>query len=205
MRIYLLRHGETDWNLQGRCQGVSDLDLNGRGKQQAADIAEVLRGERIDALYSSHLRRALRTAEAIRRSHHLAVRVDGDFRELNQGELEGLTFSDIRSAHPAFIKLWRSEPAELQIPGGERLIDVERRAWKGLERIARSHASDETVVVVSHNFPILTILCRISRTPLNDYRSFHVKPCGLNHVSYDNREGWQIVRIDAPGRAARLP
>ena len=199
MRILLLRHGETDWNLQGRCQGVTDLDLNERGRQQARDIAAYLSTERITAIYSSDLKRALHTAEFIRRPHDLEVTVDSNFRELNHGAFEGLTFSDIRACFPDFLKKWRSEPADLIIPRGERLVDVEERAWKAMERIVRSHSSDETAVVVSHNFAILAILCRITGTPLNGYRSFHIEPCGLTHIQYDGAEGWRIVRINGTG------
>ncbi len=196
MRILLLRHGETDWNLQGRCQGITDLDLNDRGKRQAMDVAAHLSTEKIDAIYSSDLKRALHTAEIIRRSHDLDVTADSDFRELNHGELEGLTFTDIRSFYPDFLTRWRSEPARLIVPGGERLVDVEQRVWKGIERIVSSHSSDEKVVVVSHNFPILAILCRITGTPLNQYRSFRVVPCGVNSLSYDSKDGWRIIQVN---------
>ncbi|MEK7342002.1 MAG: histidine phosphatase family protein [Candidatus Binatota bacterium] len=205
MRIFLLRHGETDWNLQGRCQGVADLDLNERGRKQAWDVSACLSTERIDAIYSSDLKRALHTAEFIRRSRDLEVTVDGNFRELNHGAFEGLTFSDIRSCYPEFLKRWRSEPAELMIPGGERLADVEERAWKGMERIVSAHSPDETVVVVSHNFPILAILCRITGTPLNDYRSFHIEPCGLTHLNYEGGEGWRILQINGAGYNGMAP
>lgn len=202
MRIFLLRHGETDWNLQRRCQGITDVDLNDRGRRQARQIAEYLSTEKINGIYSSALKRALQTAEILRRSHGLAVTVDSDFRELNHGAFEGLTFSDIRDSYPDFLRLWRSEPAQLIIPGGERLVDVEERAWKGVGRIVQFHSSDDTVVVVSHNFPILAILCRITGTPLNDYRSFHVEPCGLTHISYGDREGWRVIQINGTGYTA---
>lgn len=205
MRILLLRHGETDWNLQGRCQGITDLDLNDRGKRQAMDAAAHLSTEKIDAIYSSDLKRALHTAEIIRRSHNLDVTVDSDFRELNHGELEGLTFTDIRSFYPDFLTRWRSEPAQLIVPGGERLVDVEQRVWKGLQRIVSFHSSDEKVVVVSHNFPILAVLCRITGTPLNDYRAFRVEPCRRHHISYDHREGWQILQVNGMGYGGPTP
>lgn len=199
MRVFLLRHGETDWNLQGRCQGITDVDLNERGKQQARDIAAWLSTERIAAIYSSDLKRALQTAEIIREIHELKVTADSDFRELNHGAFEGLTFTDIQASYPDFLRRWRSEPARLLIPGGERLVDVEERTWKGMERIVRYHSSDETVVVVSHNFPILAVLCRITGTPLNDYRSFRIAPCGLNHLSYDESKGWRVIQINGKG------
>lgn len=194
MRIFLLRHGETDWNLQGRCQGSTDIDLNERGKQQAREIAAALSAEKIHAIYSSDLKRALQTAAIIGGPHRLEVAVDGDFRELDHGAFEGLTFADIRTSYPDFLERWRSEPAELVVPGGERLVDVEKRAWKGIERVVRGHPANATVVVVSHNFPILTVLCRITGTPLDDYRSFRIEPCGLTRISHDEREGWRLVQ-----------
>lgn len=199
MRLYLLRHGETEWNFEGRCQGVSDLDLNERGKRQAVEIARYLSREKIDALYASDLKRALHTAEAIGQSHDLEVRVDLDFRELDHGAFEGLTFSEIRTSYPDFLRMWRSEPAELLVPGGERLIDVERRAWRGMEKILNAHRSDETVVVVSHQFPIATILCRITGTSLNDYRSFRVDPCALNRLDYNDKDGWKLSQMNHTG------
>jgi len=196
MQILLLRHAETDWNLEGRCQGATDLDLNQAGIQQAAQIAQRLNGERIDVIYSSALKRALRTAEAIGQSRNLPVTIDDDFRELHHGEFEGLTFNEIRAAYPAFIKKWRSEPAELLVPGGERLIDVEKRAWAGMNRIIRRHQPEETAVIVSHNFPILAILSRIAGAPLNQYRSFHLDPCGINRIRYSQNKVWEIVQIN---------
>ena len=196
MRILLLRHAETDWNCQGRCQGVTDLDLNERGKRQAAEIAESLSGGPVDAIYSSDLKRALQTADALRRFHPVGVRVDSDLRELNHGEFEGLTFPLIRSSYPGFIERWRSEPAEVLIPGGERLVDVAARAWRAVERIARSHLAQEQVVVVSHQFPISAVLCRITGTSLNRYRSFHLEPCGLKQIEYDYGARWVLLQVD---------
>ncbi|MEE9144678.1 MAG: histidine phosphatase family protein [Candidatus Binatia bacterium] len=196
MEIILLRHGETDWNFQGRCQGVSDPDLNETGIRQAEEIAERLQLEKIDAIYSSASKRSLRTAEAICQLHGLGATVDDEFRELDHGEFEGLTFTEIRATYPDFIRKWRDEPVELLLPGGERLIDVDTRVWAGINRIIKCHRPGETVVIVSHNFPILAILCRITKTSFNQYRTFHLDPCGLSRVVYKQGEGWGIVQIN---------
>ena len=192
MQVILLRHGETDWNLQGRCQGSTDLELNEIGLRKAREVAASLRAERIDAVYCSDLRRAVQTADAICQGRSLKVMTDGDLRELDHGEFEGLTFAQIRAAYPDFMRQWRSEPAELLIPGGERLVDVQRRAWRAMERIARSHLPHETVAVVSHQFPISAILCLITGTPLNQYRSFHLDPCSFRRVAYHGAGAWRI-------------
>jgi broad specificity phosphatase PhoE len=194
MKICLLRHGETDWNLQGRCQGVTDLDLNETGVRQARGVGAFLSKEKIDAVYSSNLKRATQTAHAISKHHGLEVKVRSDLREMDHGIFEGLTFKEIRANYPEFIGPWREQPAHLPVPGGECIADVEKRTWKGIEEIERSHPSYASVVVVSHQFPIVTVLCRITGTPLNDYRRFHVDPSGLTHISYHPHEGWKLIQ-----------
>ncbi|MBI4523782.1 MAG: histidine phosphatase family protein [Deltaproteobacteria bacterium] len=199
MQILLVRHGATDWNLQGRCQGSTDMALNEVGLQQAVEMAASLRSEVITALYSSNLTRALQTAELIGRARNLPVVIEERFRELNHGALEGLTFSEIHEQYPEFIRKWKAEPAELLIPGGERLVDVDKRAWDGMDQITGRHGADETVLVVTHNFPILAILCRISNRSLNQYRTFRLDPCSLSRVSYDTSDGWRIVQPNDRG------
>src|SRR5689334_22097741 len=184
MRIFLLRHGATDWNLAGRCQGLTDVELNAAGRAQAEAAAEALAAEAIAAIYSSRLKRALATAAAVARHHGLDAVVEENLHELDHGALEGLTFAEIHSVHAEFMRDWRERPAEALVPGGEQLAAVERRAWEALQRIVARHRDDETLVVVSHNFPILSVLCRILGTPLNGYRAYHVAPGGLLRLEY---------------------
>ncbi|HSE86489.1 MAG TPA: histidine phosphatase family protein [Candidatus Binatia bacterium] len=196
MQVFLVRHGATDWNLQGRCQGATDLDLNEVGVRQAEQIAASLTNETIHGIYSSNLKRAQQTARFFSLHHHLPVLIENDVRELDHGELEGLTFGQIRANYSQFIQKWRTEPAEIQVPGGERLVDVARRAWKGLNRIVQRHAAEEAVVVVSHNFPIISIICRITGTHLNNYRTFHLDPCGVTRLSRNRAEHWQVTHVN---------
>lgn len=202
MQVFLLRHGETPFNRDSRCQGVSDLELTELGEQQAGEVAAHLSEESIQAVYSSHLQRAKQTAHIVSRAHSVSVTIDHDLRELDHGELEGLTFVQIRDKYEDFIRRWRSEPADLCLPGGERLTDVDERAWRAVNRIVANHEDDHTIVLVSHNFPILSVLCRITRTPLNEYRTFHLDPCGLSHLSYTRQDGWGIKAVNYRRTAA---
>jgi len=196
VQIVLVRHGATDWNLQGRCQGATDRELNAVGIQQAKNIAAAFTAEPIAAIYSSNLKRARQTAESIAGPHNLPVRIERDIRELDHGELEGLTFNEIKDNYPDFISRWRTTPAEVQVPGGEKLADVAERAWTSLNRIVGQHDDGKTVVVVSHNFPILGIVCRITGTHLNSYRSFHLDPCGVTRLACNNANSWQLTHIN---------
>jgi broad specificity phosphatase PhoE len=205
VQILLIRHGATDWNLQGRCQGVTDLDLNEVGVRQAEQIATALTKESIHAIYSSHLKRAQQTARVFSLHHRLPVVIEPAIGELDHGQLEGLTFAEIRENYSQFIQKWRTEPAEIQVPGGERLVDVARRAWNGLNRIVQRHSAEESVVVVSHNFPILGILCRITGTHLNNYRTFHLDPCSVTRLKHNGGDHWEVTGISNQERTAETP
>ena len=205
MEIVLVRHGATDWNLQGRCQGSSDRELSEAGIRQAGQIAELLGNEELSAIYSSNLRRARQTAELISQPHDLPVLIEEELRELDHGDLEGLTFNEIKNKYGEFLTRWRSEPADIRVPGGERLADVAERAWNGLNDIAQRHPDAARIVVVSHNFPILGIVCRITGTHLNDYRTFHLDPCGVTRLGRDTGSGWTITHVNSkeyPGPTA---
>ena len=197
MQIVLLRHGATDWNLQGRCQGSSDRRLTEVGLRQAEQISMQLGNETIHAIYSSSLERARQTAALVSRPHNLPVMIEDDVRELDHGELEGLTFNEIKAKFSDFLTVWRTTPAELQIPGGERLADVAERAWRALSRIAQRHETDQTVVVVSHNFPILGVVCRVTGTDLNNYRSFHLDPCGVTRITQHRNGLWEVTHVNS--------
>ncbi|HEY3150457.1 MAG TPA: histidine phosphatase family protein [Candidatus Binatia bacterium] len=196
MQILLVRHGATDWNLQGRCQGSIDRDLSDVGIRQAEQLATLLSQEEIHAIYSSNLRRARQTAELISQPHKLSVTIEDDVRELDHGELEGLTFNEIKTNYAEFLARWRSIPAEISVPGGERLGDVAERAWNALTQIVRRHQEAERILVVSHNFPILGIICRVTGTDLNDYRTFHLDPCSLTRLRYDGNGDWQMTQVN---------
>jgi len=197
VQIVLVRHGATDWNLQGRCQGATDRELSEVGVRQAEQIASLLSSESVQAIYSSGLRRARQTAELISQPHNLPVLIEENIRELDHGALEGLTFNEIKQSYSEFLARWRTEPAEIQVPGGEKLIDVAERAWEGVTRIAERHATARSIVVVSHNFPILGIVCRVTGTHLNNYRSFHLDPCGITRLERNGANTWSLTEVNS--------
>jgi len=199
MQVFLLRHGETHFNRESRCQGISDLELTDLGQQQAVEVAAYLSDETIHAVYSSHLQRATQTAQIVSRAHRVPIAIEHDLRELDHGELEGLTFLEIRDKYETFIQRWHAEPADLVLPGGERLSDVDERVWRAINRIVASHEEHHTILLVTHNFPILSVLCRVSQTPLNNYRAFHLDPCGLSQLSFGKQEGWKIKEVNYRG------
>ncbi len=144
--IYLVRHGATEWNHSKLAQGQADVELNEAGYRQAIATAEELSHVLVDAVYASDLQRAYRTAEPIAKTHGLAVQTDVAFREIDQGEWEGLHVDEIRRRWP---ELWGPARHYGARPGGESPAQVRERALKALEKVVRDHP-DGTVVVVSH-------------------------------------------------------
>jgi len=170
MRLILVRHGETDTNKAGLALGRADVELNEHGRWQAQRLAISLKDEPIAAIYSSPLKRALATVEPIASSHGLAVQIDEGLIEMDIGEMEGLTFQQVGERYPHFLRLWLGGQAAYEaMPGGERLLDVQERAWQAIERI-RQRQEQGTVAAVTHNFVILSLLCRVLGLELADFR-----------------------------------
>jgi len=199
MNLILIRHGETDWNRRGRCQGVADIVLNENGKQQARELAHSLKDHNITAVYSSHLKRALETAEHIAEHHGLDVRIERDLHEMNQGDLEGMSFPDIRDRYADVLRKWRETPETLRIPNGESLLEVQDRAWRVFEKVHDLHKG-ETVVAVSHNLTIITLLCKITGVGLKGFREFHIQATSKNVIVSKNGE----IRVDVINDVSHL-
>ena len=192
MIVYLVRHGETDWNIEQRCQGFSDIPLNAKGRQQAEAIAKSLSHTKIDALYSSTLKRAIETASIIAKYHSASVQTTPDLRELNQGEFEGLTLTELIQNHSDFLEGWFRDPADVKIPNGESLREMQTRAWAKLEEIIANH-SDGSIVVAGHNLCNLALLCRIMEIDLNHFRRIHQDVAGVNVIEFGGRWPHPVV------------
>jgi broad specificity phosphatase PhoE len=170
MRLILVRHGETDSNKARLTLGRADVELNEHGRWQAQRLAASLEHEPIAAIYSSPLKRTLATAEPISSFHGLEVQVDDGLIEMDIGEMEGLTFQQVGERYPHFLQAWLGDRAAHEaMPGGECLLDVQERAWQAIERI-RERQEHGTVAAVTHNFVILTLICRVLGLELADFR-----------------------------------
>jgi broad specificity phosphatase PhoE len=145
--ILLARHGETDWNLEGRFQGHADPPLNATGRAQAAALAETLRGERLSAVYSSPLQRALETAEILAAPHGLGVVPVEGLREVDVGSWSGLTRAEIGERFPDQLARWLDYQQGWD--DGETYDEMGRRAVAALLELAARH-EDERVLAVTH-------------------------------------------------------
>ncbi len=191
MKLILVRHGETASNRDGLGLGRQDIPLTEKGQAQAQALAEALAGEEIAAVYSSPLRRAYDTAAAIAAPHGLGVIVDEGLTEMDVGELDGLTFREMRELHPDFVSRWLGEEAgTLAMPGGESLEDVRERALAATRRICERDEG-EMVVAVTHNFVIHALLCEALNMSLCDFRRLRHDLAGTSRL--DVRAGRMVV------------
>jgi broad specificity phosphatase PhoE len=187
----LVRHGETDWNELRLAQGHADVALNEAGRAQALDAAAALTEEDVDAVYSSDLRRALDTARAIAEPLGLDVKVDPAFREIDQGEWEGLHVDEIKRKWP---DLWGRARHHRPRPGGESPAEVRWRALDGIRRVVEA-GPDRTVVVVTHGGTIRWITAEA--LGYDDVRSAAIR--GVSNggiVTFDARVQDDSLRLE---------
>jgi broad specificity phosphatase PhoE len=149
--ILLARHGETDWNREGRFQGHADPPLNRTGRAQAVDLSVALMAEQLAAVYSSPLRRALETAEVLAASHGLEPVPVDDLREVDVGSWSGLTRAEVEERFPAQFARWLDYGQGWE--DGETYEDMGRRAVDALLGLAAAH-DGERVLAVTHGGPI---------------------------------------------------
>lgn len=168
MKLILIRHGETPWNKEGRIQGTSDIELSERGIEQARRLALSLKDSDIGALHASPLKRAYRTAEIINSFHRKKIELHPELMEMDQGDFEGMSFKELMACEKEFIHRWIADPASVRMPGGESLAELQKRAWQPIEKLI---AGGQNALVVSHNFTIAAILCRLRNISLSEFRS----------------------------------
>ena len=160
MRIILIRHGQTNWNLERRYQGSADTCLNTTGHAQASMLARRFKGERIDRVYSSDRRRSREFASMIFTS--FAIEPVPDLREVSFGIFEGLTYDEILARHSEIYKKWIKDPFGVTIPGGESPDRFVSRVMAAFDKIVSSCDEKERLAIVTHGGPISVIANGIS-------------------------------------------
>lgn len=182
LTLWLVRHGETDWNAQRRYLGHSDITLNDTGQQQAGAIAQRLADERLHAIFSSDLQRAQQTAQIIAAHHpRVSAQSDADLREAHFGLFEGLRYKDIIAQHPAMAQAWFDDP-DSPPAGGERLSEVFARVQRARQRIQAAYWR-KRVVMVGHDGALRLLLCDLLDLPAAQYWRFNVDACSLSQVN----------------------
>ena len=197
MRILLARHGETQWNVEGRSQGQScDIPLSAVGQAQARALAQRLHGQEISKAVASPLLRARQTAELALGERAGQLTLDPRLMEISHGHWEGLLAEEIRARYPAEQKAWRETPEQVTLPGGESFQDVDARAWPAFREACQGAGSEQVVLLVTHDAVCRALLCRILGLSLARVWAFRQAPTALNLLEGPDPEHLQIVRLN---------
>ena len=148
--IYIVRHGQTEWNLLGKTQGHGNSDLTPKGIEQAELLADSMTKYPIDYIYSSDLGRAYQTAEIIGNKLNIELEKTEALREMNFGTWEGRIIKDIIEEDPELYKMWRNEPHLAKIPQGETLSQIKERTDAFIKEINKKY-DGKHIVLVTHS------------------------------------------------------
>lgn len=186
MDIYLIRHGETDWNKVKRLQGITDIPLNAYGIELAQKTAEGLKDVPVDLIFSSPLIRARKTAKIIRGDRSVPIIVTDGLKEISFGEYEGLTYlpEHYNIPRPGFRKFFDDPEHYDTPPGGESLMHLRQRTSSFVRGVMETpEYADKTILMTSHGAAIRGILSGLLKLPLKDFWSGPVhKNCGVTKI-----------------------
>jgi|FaiFalDrversion2_1042247.scaffolds.fasta_scaffold00046_6 broad specificity phosphatase PhoE len=194
-RVFLVRHGQTEWNAQRRYQGRSDSPLTPLGQDQMRRLAAALAQEPVAAVYTSPLGRCWWGAECIAAVHGLEPIPEPDLVELNHGILDGLRVEEMEAEVGELVRRWWRDPARVRLPGGETLEEARTRAMRAFGRIVAGHP-DGTVVVVSHAGINRLILLTLLDAPLSAYFRLQQHNGAINLIEASSPEEARIVTLN---------
>jgi len=180
-RLLLVRHGDTELDSGRRYWGHTDVKLSADGFKQAEKLRDRLATEKIDAVYSSELQRALATAKTIASAHQLDVITCAELSEVDFGELEGLTFAEISQLYPEVVKSWVERNPKLKYPEGESMDEFTKRVNRFPRRL-KQHAQEKTILIVSHSGVLRTLICQLLDTDSQFWWQIHLNLASLSMV-----------------------
>ena len=185
LEIILVRHGETDSNIRGTYCGWTDAQLNEKGRAQAERAAEMLKAEKLDAIYSSPLKRAFGTASIINQVHDIQIMTDEKLKEQNFGEWEDLTYCEITEKYPEECLNWKKDWMNYCIKGGESPALVYQRVSGFVDTIAQVHKKG-TVLIVTHLGCIRIILAHLLGMNMEGFWRFKADNGSVSRLAIDD-------------------
>jgi len=184
--IILARHGETEWNVAEVFRGQIDIDLNETGVKQAELLSGYLSTSAIAAVYSSPLKRALKTAEIIAQPHKLEVDVEPDLIDFNFGKWQGLSHQEAKEKYRDLYATWITHPEQVRMPDGEALEDVSKRVIRVRNKVIENHRG--TVVIVGHRVVNKVMICTLLGLDNSHFWKIRQDTCGISIFSYLNEQ-----------------
>jgi broad specificity phosphatase PhoE len=183
-RLILARHGETAWNVDRIFRGRSEVDLDDVGARQAELLGEYLGNWKLDAIYSSPVKRALDTANTVAAYQKIEVRVADGLTDLDFGEWQSLSEQEVRQRYPALLDEWHNSPNKVKMPGGESLGDVGTRAVEVVNDVLSKYQGN--VLLVSHRVVIKVLVCSLLGLDNSHFWNIGQDVGGITIFSYVN-------------------
>lgn len=204
VRIILIRHGETKWNIEGRYQGQEDTHLSERGLKQGHLVAEGLKNTPIDMAISSPLERSYMTCSFCAELHHIPVATDDRLLEINHGSWEGCLADEIEAAYPTEFHQWHTQPHLVQMPGdgGESLEDVRRRVRAAFDEYAEKY-DGKTILVAAHDAVNKAIICDVLGMDMSHFWQIKQDNTCIN-VLECNGGVWRLVLLNSTNHMGYL-
>ena len=191
-RFDLIRHGQTDWNREGRYQGQADIPLNIAGLEQARKLASSLPVNGYTAIYTSDLIRARQTAQELANRLNIPIHIDARLREINQGSWQGRLLKDVEMELAHFFPNHWNDPVHARAPGGESVWEVAERMTQAVNEISHTHPG-EHILLVGHGLALATIYCRACSIPLSEVYSHILDNTALISIT------WLPDQVDSNG------
>ncbi len=188
MKLYLIRHGQTLWNQEGKIQGKTDIPLNEEGKKQAELLAKAMEQREVGAVYSSPLKRAFETASCVAGRKGLPVIPLEGLREVDFGLWEGMTWRDIEETYYEDFVLWDKNPAEHTPTGGERREDCTARCEKAMEQVLAETPKGKDAAIVAHGGILVFAALWLTRQS-QEKNEIIVKNASITTIEYDRETG----------------
>ena len=159
-KIYLARHGQTEWNKKLTFRGRADIPLNESGHREAHALLHALKDKKIEAIYTSPLRRSIETAQPVGDFFHLEIVPVQGLIDINYGDWEGLSFNEVKKRYGEQYKKWEKNPDLIRFPNGETLDEAKERSFRAFKNIAGKHP-EKSILIIPHRVINKILLCAL--------------------------------------------
>lgn len=194
--LYIVRHGQTEWNIEHRLQGHQDSPLTELGIEQAQWLADALQDEVIDYVYSSSSPRAVKTAEIITANRDLPIIACDELMEMSLGSWEGLTQEEAKLDQPEQFQYFWTDPAQFYVTGSETYQEVSQRAVSKVKALLAAHRG-KRILLVTHTVVVKLLMAHFEQRPLQAlWQLPYIYPASLCQVEIEGEQANIVLHAD---------
>ena len=193
-KVYVVRHGQTAWNLEEVFRGHMDIPLDETGKKEVHLAGEAIKDETLHAIYSSPLSRSMETAENIAKFQNVEVTPLEAIIDISYGEWEGVSLVEVRKKYPDLYDLWLTAPHKVTFPKGESLEAVRVRTMGAIENLLEKH-KNENIALVAHRVPNKVICCSLIGIDNSNFWRVQQDTASTNLFKYKDGQ-WMISYLN---------